>query len=223
MIQSRIRWTTAVLVAGVMAAALPVTAAATEDEVEQKRAHRIVIQRSGDDHEVDVRRIIDLEHHGLGVHGLGGGFLGVRLVDLTPELRTHFGVPEGAGVLVSAVVDDSPAFRAGIEVGDIVTGLDGEPVTSSRALSHAVRGRDDGETVVVELWRDGRLETASAAIENRRPEGIHRAMMMGHPLGLDCESGDCFVEVRCEEEGDCSCEVNGEERDCDTLPGPHSE
>ena len=49
---------------------------------------------------------------GRGLHAAhgGGAFLGVQLSDLTAELRTHFGVPDDAGVLVGKVVDGSPAF-----------------------------------------------------------------------------------------------------------------
>src|SRR5262245_15606747 len=47
-----------------------------------------------------------------------GGFLGVQLIGITPELRQHYGVPKDAGVLVGAVEADSPAAKAGIQVGD---------------------------------------------------------------------------------------------------------
>ena len=121
-----------------------------------------------------VRRRVHQVLKGLGEHGSrlhlrhgGGGFLGVQLSDLTPELRTHFGVPEDVGVMVGKVVDGSPALRAGLEVGDVVTAVDGEPVASSSALARAVGGREDGETVVLEVWRDGKMEKISATLEER--------------------------------------------------------
>ena len=48
---------------------------------------------------------------------LSGGYLGVELVDLTPELREHFGAPRDVGVMVGRVEPGSPAARAGLEVG----------------------------------------------------------------------------------------------------------
>src|SRR5215475_13923485 len=59
------------------------------------------------------------------------GYLGTALMDLTPELRTHFGVPEEAGVMVSRVESGSPAEKAGLKVGDILTRVDGAAVKSS--------------------------------------------------------------------------------------------
>ena len=49
-----------------------------------------------------------------------GKVLGVGLTDLTPELREHFGVGGDAGVMISRVVEDSPAAKAGLRVGDII-------------------------------------------------------------------------------------------------------
>src|SRR4029077_19784150 len=49
------------------------------------------------------------------------GYLGIQLIEITPELRAHYGVARDAGVLVGGVEPDSPAAKAGIEVGDIIT------------------------------------------------------------------------------------------------------
>lgn len=83
----------------------------------------------------------------------GRTYLGVRLLDLTPELREHFGVSRDAGVLVSKVEPGSPAEKAGLKVGDIVTAAGDDKVTSSRDLRRAVRGRDAGEKVDLAVTR----------------------------------------------------------------------
>ena len=56
----------------------------------------------------------------------GGGYIGVRPVEMTPDLRIHFGAPKEAGVFVGKVEKDSPAAKAGLQVADIVTTADGE-------------------------------------------------------------------------------------------------
>src|SRR5258708_4887988 len=66
------------------------------------------------------------------------GYLGVELTELTPELRAHFGAPQDTGVMVARVVAGSPADKAGLKVGDIITSLDGKAVESSSD------GRDRG-------------------------------------------------------------------------------
>jgi predicted metalloprotease with PDZ domain len=99
------------------------------------------------------------------------GYLGVGLLDLTPELRAHFGVPEDAGVLISKVAPGSPAEKAGIKVGDILTGLDGKPAASSFDVRHRVRAAEEGAQSTVEIWRSGKVQTVTATLEKRnRPE-----------------------------------------------------
>ncbi len=143
-------------------------------------------------------------------HG-GGAFLGVQLSDLTPELRAHFGVPEDAGVMVGKLVDDSPALRAGLEVGDIVTAVDGEPVASASALARAVRGREDGDTVMLEVWRDGRMQKLGATLEERGEERSRRVRMSRASARDDAgehEARVIEVKVACEDGEDCTVDVH---------------
>lgn len=100
------------------------------------------------------------------------GFLGVQLVDLTPALREHFGAPEDAGVMVSSIATDSPAARAGLEVGDVVSAIDGEQVATAFEVARRISVFEDGSTVALEIWRDGRVETLSATIEVRERTAV---------------------------------------------------
>lgn len=114
------------------------------------------------------------------------GYLGVGLVELTPELRTHFGVPDDAGVMVSNVEDGSPADKAGIKVGDILTSIDGKDVKSSWDLRSQVRELKEGEQVPLQVWRDGKAQNVSATIAMReRPELDMGPMLMRGVLGTD--------------------------------------
>ena len=168
-------------------------------------------------------------------HG-GGAFLGVQLSDLTSELRVHFGVPEDAGVMVGKVVDGSPAFRAGVAVGDIVTAVDGVAVDSASSLAHAIRGHEDGDTVILEVWRDGRMEKISAGLEERERRVAMSSAVSGAVGGhgearvievkVDCEDGeDCTVDVdnansfefaasACGDSGECEVNVECDGGDC---------
>ncbi|HTQ81017.1 MAG TPA: PDZ domain-containing protein, partial [Thermoanaerobaculia bacterium] len=99
------------------------------------------------------------------------GYLGVSMLDLTAELRAHFGVPEDAGVMVSKVESGSPAEKAGIKVGDILSGFDGKPAASSLDVRHFVRNGEDGTRTAIEVWRNGKVQTITAILEKRdRPE-----------------------------------------------------
>ncbi len=110
------------------------------------------------------------------------GYLGIRLLEMTPELRTHFGAPKDAGVLVAGVESESPAAKAGIKVGDIVTRADGEKIESGRDLTHVVRGMKSGETLKVEVSRDRAVKQLAVKIEERRAAEVDLGEL-GHDLG----------------------------------------
>ncbi|HXO21735.1 MAG TPA: PDZ domain-containing protein [Thermoanaerobaculia bacterium] len=99
------------------------------------------------------------------------GYLGVGLTDLTPELRTHFGAPEDSGVMISKVEAGSPAEKAGLKVGDIVTAMGGKAVDTSLDLRSRVRAGEDGAQTPLEIWRAGKVQTVTPTLERRnRPE-----------------------------------------------------
>jgi hypothetical protein len=176
-----------------------------------------------------------------GLHFGSGGFLGVELNELSPELRAHFGVPDDVGVMVSKVVPDSPAAKAGIMVGDIISAVDGDDIPSAGKLAREIRSREEGETVDLEIWRDGNLEVVSAGIEireasSRMPRALahHRRHGDGKKIQIrrlhadhddfDFDCGDeeeCVVIVECHD-GGCDCTINGDTTDCEGIPGvPH--
>ena len=108
-------------------------------------------------------------------YGLFGGRpkLGVQLIETTSELRVHMGSDEDLGVLVSKVLRGTPAEHAGIEVGDLIVGIDDEPIADSDGLIRALADRT-GESFDVELIRDGKPQTISVTIpapDNEVPTG----------------------------------------------------
>ena len=103
---------------------------------------------------------------------LTGGYLGVELVDLTPELRQHFGAPRDVGVMVGRVEPGSPAARAGVEVGDVVTAIGDEPVHDSWGLSGEISSREGSELVEMTLVRAGKTRQIGATLERREREGV---------------------------------------------------
>ncbi|MCP5069716.1 MAG: PDZ domain-containing protein [bacterium] len=132
---------------------------------------------SDSDESIFVRKTVRLEDcPEVKVLGAGGArvisrsprtFLGVEASHLTPELRAHFGVPEDAGVMLSKIVDDSAAEAAGLVVGDIVTRVNGDEISSASRLGHAVRQREDGDAVEIEYWRDGEMYQTTGTLKAR--------------------------------------------------------
>jgi len=83
------------------------------------------------------------------------GYLGVGIQDLTPTLADSFGLKSTAGALVSDVQPDSPAAKAGIKSGDVVTALNGEPVDDASRLSLTVGQTAPGTKLSLDVLRDG--------------------------------------------------------------------
>lgn len=99
--------------------------------------------------------------------------LGVQLVHVTDELREHLGGEEGTGALVSKIVSGSPAEDAGIEVGDLIVTVDGEPVEDAGDIREALQGKE-GETFDVEVIRDRRRTSITVTIpepDDEAPSG----------------------------------------------------
>lgn len=94
-------------------------------------------------------------------------YLGVEATPITPELRRHFGAPDGSGVLVSRVIDGGPAARAGIVVGDILTRCGNAGVREPRDLRGAVAGRKGGESLNVEIFRGGQRREMTLKLEEK--------------------------------------------------------
>jgi len=92
------------------------------------------------------------------------GWLGVGIQPVTPDLAKSFGRAETTGVLVSSVSEDSPAARAGLKSGDIITEYDGRKVERAADLPRAVAGTPVGRDVRLGVVRDGMPMTLTAKI-----------------------------------------------------------
>ncbi|MET0597359.1 MAG: Do family serine endopeptidase [Mesorhizobium sp.] len=87
------------------------------------------------------------------------GFLGVQIQPVNAEIADSLGLSGAKGALVSKAEADSPAGKAGIEAGDVITKVDGKDVASPKELSRAIAAMAPGKAVEVGVWRDGKSET----------------------------------------------------------------
>lgn len=95
---------------------------------------------------------------------LGGrGRLGVQTHDLDSDLGAYFDAPNGRGVLVLKVLDDTPAAKAGLKAGDVITGVGGKSVATTEELREALRDREAGD-VELRILRNGSARTMSATL-----------------------------------------------------------
>jgi serine protease Do len=82
-----------------------------------------------------------------------GGRIGVVVEDIDDQLQSRWGI--SGGVLVSQVAPDSPAAEAGIRKGDVITLIDGAPITSLDSYENALEQLESGRSVAVRLVRRG--------------------------------------------------------------------
>lgn len=92
--------------------------------------------------------------------------LGVMVIGLTPELRTHLGAPSDRGVIVGRVEPHSAAAAAGLAVGDVITTVKGEAVDDGGDVLAALASSKKGDTVSIAVIRDRKPLTLSAKLVN---------------------------------------------------------
>ena len=87
--------------------------------------------------------------------GVTRGYLGVSIQSITPDLAAALKLDGTQGALVGEVMPDSPAARAGLQSGDVITAFDGEPVATSQDLPGMVAAIQVGQDVTVTVRRQG--------------------------------------------------------------------
>ncbi len=95
------------------------------------------------------------------------GWLGIAGQDITPELAESFDLRVEQGVLVSGVLEDGPADKAGIQPGDIITRIDNREPGNSGDILNYISTLKPGTTVGIELWRDADHHTAEVIVSER--------------------------------------------------------
>ena len=144
----------AALLAGLLPTLLATPLAAAPQEEDHEIRREIVVVGAQPTHRrMIVERLADR------------GYLGVQLLNLTPELKRHFGAAPDRGVLVSRIAADSPAAAAGVKVGDLVTSVDGEPVGTMSQLIGRISQRGAGDQVELGIVRDRVASTLRAELE----------------------------------------------------------
>lgn len=90
-------------------------------------------------------------------------YLGVRTLELTPQLAEYFGVEHG--VLITEVMDDSPADRAGLKAGDVITHINGKAVEDPADLMTELM-KTEGKVVKLKIVRNHKAREVEVQLEN---------------------------------------------------------
>jgi serine protease Do len=93
------------------------------------------------------------------------GYMGIGISDVTPENAKFFHVENNEGAVVSQVENGSPAEKAGLKVGDVITELDGRKVSDASQLQIEVGQKQPGTTIKLEVLRDGKTVSVPVTLE----------------------------------------------------------
>jgi serine protease Do len=113
------------------------------------------------------------------------GWLGAMIQDLTPELAAELRIRDRDGILVSEVLDDTPAAKAGLEPGDLILSIDGQTLKSATELRGRIAAHRPGETITLAIARNGREKTVRVRLgelEDRQQAQVseeHQTLLSG--------------------------------------------
>src|SRR2546423_5524628 len=160
-------------------------------ESSDDQAVRLMINRGGSEQEVaatlatrkGMENVMGSQIRDQVLRGIEGGFpkdkdgkfvftlgsyrrIGVSTQQLTRQLAEYFGVSEGA--LITSVSDNSPASKAGLKAGDVITGIDGEKVGSPGDITRALSKKEDG-AVNLTIVRNRQTQSITVTPEKPAP------------------------------------------------------
>jgi serine protease Do len=92
-------------------------------------------------------------------------FIGVQIADVTPDNAKFFEMKKAEGAVISDVQPDAPGAKAGLRTGDVITELDGKPVTDAGQLQMIVGQKRPGDTIHLQVVRDSKDMTIAVTLE----------------------------------------------------------
>jgi serine protease Do len=118
------------------------------------------------------------------------GFLGVQPQPITQDMVDNLGLKSTQGALIADVVKGGPADKSGIKPGDVVIALNGRPVTDNNQLTRDVGAIPPGQTVKLEVAREGKTRAVEVKLAER-PDEVEQSSRSGGQGGeSDKSSGD---------------------------------
>ena len=130
------------------------------------------------------------------------GYMGIGIVDVTPENSKFFDVKKAEGALVTQVEPNSPGSKAGLKTGDVITGLDSQTVNDTGELQVQVGQKRPGTTINLEVVREGKnmkIPVTLEAMGARNSEDESATSEHGKPrwgLGLEELTPDVRGELQ---------------------------
>jgi serine protease Do len=116
------------------------------------------------------------------------GWLGVSIQSVTPEIAASLGIKESKGAIVASLVPNGPAAKSGMEQGDVITAIDGQPVEDSRDLTRKVASVQSGKVSTFTLSRQGKPVEVKVTIGTRPDEKVALNAPAGAPAAASASA-----------------------------------
>ncbi len=100
------------------------------------------------------------------------GFLGAQVGDVNADVVKEFDLKTDTGALIRGVVEGQPAAVAGLQPGDVVTRIDGKPVTSGSQLRNVIASKLPGSSVSLSVNRNGAMKDMTINLQERTKESL---------------------------------------------------
>jgi serine protease Do len=102
------------------------------------------------------------------------GRIGVQIQEVNAQLADSFGLDRPRGALVSQILEDGPAEKAGLKDGDVILSVNGKPVERSTQLPSVVSAIKPGESAKLEVWRDKAVRSITVKVDEFPEEQVQR-------------------------------------------------
>lgn len=96
------------------------------------------------------------------------GWIGVQIQDVDENTAKALGMKDSSGALVGSVMENEPAYKAGIKDGDVIIAVDNKDIEDTAALLRAIADKAPGTQAVLTVWRDGKTMNVTVTLGERK-------------------------------------------------------
>jgi len=100
------------------------------------------------------------------------GYLGVTLQRVTPELAKHLGLSKAKGVLISTVLENSPAQKGGLKQGDVIISIEGKEVNSESEVQTIISKTKPNTVIKIEIYRENKYLNKNIVVGEKPTENL---------------------------------------------------